>query len=97
MYSNWSIARILAQPCENASPILAGRAAGFLAGIEASGAPPLHELTPEEARAATGMIIWLTAPGVTHSSAAAFFTERCRAVASKARSALRGGSLELTT
>src|SRR5262249_4313395 len=33
----------------------------------------------------------LTAPGVTHSSAAACLTERCRAAASKARRALRGG------
>jgi len=32
------------------------QAKAFLAGIEASGAPPLHELTPDEARAATAMI-----------------------------------------
>jgi acetyl esterase len=36
----------------------------FLAGMEASGAPPLHELTPDEARAATGMITELIGPGV---------------------------------
>ena len=32
------------------------RAREFLAGIEASGAPPLRELPPDEARAAAGMI-----------------------------------------
>ena len=35
---------------------------------------------------------WLTAPGVTKSSSAAWRTLRCRAVASKARSAFSGGS-----
>src|SRR4029453_13812340 len=35
---------------------------------------------------------WLTAPGVTKSSFAAFLKLRCRAAASKARSAFRGGS-----
>jgi acetyl esterase/lipase len=35
----------------------------FLAGIEESGAPPLYELTPEEARAATGMITELIGAG----------------------------------
>jgi hypothetical protein len=34
---------------------------------------------------------WLTAPGVTQSSAAAFFTERWPALVSKARNALSGG------
>jgi hypothetical protein len=40
------------------------------------------------------LIIWLTAPGVTHSSCAASFTDRWRAAASKARNALSGGSRE---
>jgi hypothetical protein len=35
----------------------------FLGGIEASGAPPLHALPPDEARAATGMITELMGPG----------------------------------
>jgi acetyl esterase len=39
------------------------QAKAFLAGIEASGAPPLHELSPEEARAATGMITELMGAG----------------------------------
>lgn len=39
------------------------QAKAFLAGIEASGAPPLHELSPEEARAATGMITELVGAG----------------------------------
>jgi acetyl esterase/lipase len=39
------------------------QAKAFLAGIEASGAPPLHELTVEEARAATGVITELIGAG----------------------------------
>ena len=39
------------------------QAKAFLAGIEASGAPPLHELSPEAARAATGMITELVGAG----------------------------------
>ena len=39
------------------------QAKAFLAGIEASGAPPLYELTPDDARAATGMITELIGPG----------------------------------
>jgi acetyl esterase/lipase len=39
------------------------QAKAFLAGMEASGAPPLHELSPEDARAATGMITELMGPG----------------------------------
>ena len=39
------------------------QAKAFLAGVEASGAPPLHELTPEEARGATGMITELIGAG----------------------------------
>ena len=39
------------------------QAKAFLAGIEESGAPPLYELTPEEARAATGMITELIGAG----------------------------------
>jgi acetyl esterase len=39
------------------------QAKAFLAGIEASGAPPLYELTPEEARGATGMITELIGDG----------------------------------
>jgi len=39
------------------------QAKAFLAGIEASGAPPLYELTPEEARAATGIITGLIGAG----------------------------------
>jgi acetyl esterase len=39
------------------------QAKAFLAGIEASGAPPLYELTPAEARAATGMITELIGAG----------------------------------
>jgi acetyl esterase/lipase len=39
------------------------QAKAFLAGMEASGAPPLYELTPEEARAATGMITELIGAG----------------------------------
>jgi acetyl esterase len=39
------------------------QAKAFLAGIEASGAPPLYELTPEEARGATGMITELIGAG----------------------------------
>ena len=39
------------------------QAKAFLAGVEASGAPPLHELTPDEARAATGMITELIGAG----------------------------------
>jgi acetyl esterase len=39
------------------------QAKAFLAGMEASGAPPLYELTPEEARAATGMISELIGAG----------------------------------
>src|SRR5207244_486500 len=36
MYSNWSIAPILAQLCENASPILRRSGAGFMAGVGGS-------------------------------------------------------------
>jgi acetyl esterase len=39
------------------------QAKAFLAGVEASGAPPLYALTPEEARAATGMITELIGDG----------------------------------
>jgi acetyl esterase/lipase len=39
------------------------QAKAFLAGIEASGAPPLYELTPDEARGATGMITELIGAG----------------------------------
>ena len=39
------------------------QAKAFLAGVEASGAPPLYELTPEEARDATGMITELIGAG----------------------------------
>jgi acetyl esterase len=39
------------------------QAKAFLAGVEASGAPPLYELTPDEARAATGMISELIGAG----------------------------------
>jgi acetyl esterase len=39
------------------------QAKAFLAGMEASGAPPLHELSPEDARAATAMITELMGPG----------------------------------
>jgi acetyl esterase len=39
------------------------QAKAFLAGIEESGAPPLYALTPEEARAATGMITELIGAG----------------------------------
>ena len=39
------------------------QARAFLAGMEGSGAPPLHELTPEEARAATGVITELIGAG----------------------------------
>ena len=39
------------------------QAKAFLAGVEASGAPPLYELTPKEARAATGMITELIGAG----------------------------------
>ncbi len=39
------------------------QAKAFLAGTEASGPPPLHELSPEEARAATGMITELVGAG----------------------------------
>jgi acetyl esterase len=39
------------------------QAKAFLAGIEESGAPPLYELTPEEARAATGIITELIGAG----------------------------------
>lgn len=39
------------------------QAKAFLAGIQASGAPPLYELTPEEARGATGMITELVGAG----------------------------------
>jgi acetyl esterase len=39
------------------------QAKAFLAGIEASGAPPLYELTLEEARGATGMITELIGAG----------------------------------
>src|SRR5436309_6955416 len=44
------------------------QAKAFLAGIEASGAPPLHELSPVEARGATGMITELIGPGVPVAS-----------------------------
>lgn len=40
------------------------------------------------------LTIWLTAPGVTHSSSAAAFTDRWRAAASKARKAFSGGNLD---
>jgi acetyl esterase len=39
------------------------QAKAFLAGFQASGAPPLHELTPEEARAATATITELIGAG----------------------------------
>jgi acetyl esterase/lipase len=39
------------------------QAKAFLAGLEASGAPPPHELSPEEARAATGVISELIGAG----------------------------------
>jgi acetyl esterase len=39
------------------------QAKAFLAGIEESGAPPLYELTPEDARAATGIITELIGAG----------------------------------
>ena len=39
------------------------QAKAFLAGVEASGAPPLNELTPAEARAATAMLTELIGPG----------------------------------
>jgi acetyl esterase len=39
------------------------QAKAFLAGIEESGAPPLYELTPEAARAATGMVTELIGAG----------------------------------
>jgi acetyl esterase/lipase len=39
------------------------QAKAFLAGMEASGAPPLYELTPKEAREATGMITELIGAG----------------------------------
>jgi acetyl esterase len=39
------------------------QAQAFLAGVEASGAPPLYELTPAEARAATGVITDLIGGG----------------------------------
>jgi acetyl esterase len=39
------------------------QAKAFLAGMEASGAPPLYELSPEEARGATGMITELIGGG----------------------------------
>jgi len=39
------------------------QAKAFLAGVEASGAPPLHELSPEDARAATMAITELIGPG----------------------------------
>ena len=39
------------------------QAKALLAGIEASGAPPLHQLTPAEARAATGMFTELIGSG----------------------------------
>jgi acetyl esterase len=39
------------------------QAKAFLAGIEASGAPPLYELTPEEARAGTRMMTELIGDG----------------------------------
>jgi len=39
------------------------QAKAFLAGVEASGAPPLYELSPEDARAATGVITELMGPG----------------------------------
>jgi acetyl esterase len=44
------------------------QAKAFLAGMEASGAPPLYELTPEEARGATGMITELIGAGPEVSS-----------------------------
>jgi acetyl esterase len=39
------------------------QAKAFLAGMQASGAPPLYELTPEEARGATAMITELIGAG----------------------------------
>jgi acetyl esterase/lipase len=39
------------------------QAKAFVAGIEASGAPPLYELPPADARAATGLITELIGPG----------------------------------
>jgi acetyl esterase len=42
---------------------LSPQAKAFLAGMEASGAPPLYELTPEEAREATGVITELIGAG----------------------------------
>ena len=42
---------------------LSPQAKAFLAGMEASGAPPLYELTPQEAREATGMITELIGAG----------------------------------
>lgn len=42
---------------------LSPQAKAFLAGVEASGAPPLYELTPQEAREATGMITELIGAG----------------------------------
>jgi acetyl esterase len=39
------------------------QAKAFLAGIEESGAPPLYELTPEDARSATGMVTQLIGAG----------------------------------
>jgi acetyl esterase len=39
------------------------QAKAFLDGMEASGAPPLYELSPEDARAATGMITELIGAG----------------------------------
>ena len=39
------------------------QAKAFLAGVEASGAPPIYELSPEDARAATGMLTELMGPG----------------------------------
>ena len=39
------------------------QARAFLDGMEASGAPPLYELTPEEARAASGVLTELIGAG----------------------------------
>ena len=39
------------------------QAAAFLAGMQASGAPPMYELSPTEARAGTAMITELIGPG----------------------------------
>jgi acetyl esterase len=39
------------------------QAQAFLAGVEASGAPLLHELTPDEARASTAILTELIGPG----------------------------------